>query len=177
MRNISIDLETLGILPGAAIASIGMAEFDSSGVIDSVQINVSLTSCQAAGLNVTADTVVWWFMQSEEARRNLFNPKPVLLETALRKVSKIVDQDSTLVWGNGASFDLGILAAAYRAVDQDKPWHFRHERDVRTAKDLGKRMGLKLPERPTEGHHTAIVDAEYQAEIVAAVFRQCNVRN
>lgn len=167
-KNFSIDLETMGLEPGHAVLSIGIAEFDEGGVQRTDQINVSLASCMEAGLGVDADTLVWWLGQPKEAQDKLFLPEPVSLNVALTQLNGFMSRGDgdIIVWGNGATFDLGILAAAYRAANRTPPWHFRHERDIRTAKALGKKMGMKYPDRPEVGHHQAVIDATYQARIV-----------
>lgn len=170
-RHFSIDLETMGLAPGCVIVSIGVAEFDENKVIRSDQINVSAHSCMKAGLTIDPDTVNWWLKRSDEARNALFIPPPVSLDIALNQLNGILhtpnEEDDLIVWGNGATFDLGILAAAYTAVGRTPPWHFRHERDVRTVKDIGRRMGIQYPERPELGHHLAEIDAIHQAKIVS----------
>jgi len=64
------------------------------------------------------------------------------------------------VWGNGADFDLPILAAAYKAAGGPPPWKPYNGRCYRTLKNLAP--SIKLERQGT--HHQALDDAVCQAK-------------
>lgn len=148
-----IDLETLGTKPGIVIASVAAIEFDiQTGVIGRQfyeQINIQ--SCLDAGLKVDGSTLLWWLQQPENARVEIYNApkyivdgknyvgKPLkLVLTSFNQFFSNVHREASAiqVWGNGSSFDLGILAAGYDACNKPVPWMFWNERDVRTLVEL-----------------------------------------
>jgi DNA polymerase III epsilon subunit-like protein len=58
-----IDIETLGLGPGATILSIGAVRFSTDGLGEEFYREISLQSCQAVGLEIDADTLEWWLEQ------------------------------------------------------------------------------------------------------------------
>jgi hypothetical protein len=73
------------------------------------------------------------------------------------------DYKHTFIWGNGADFDLPILAGAYQAVDRPVPWHPWNGRCYRTLKNL--LPAVAAPPRASKKHH-ALDDAIYQAMLL-----------
>lgn len=81
MNHVMVDLETMGTLPGCAVASIGAVEFEPrTGKIGaSFYLAIDLASCGALGLSCEVDTVKWWLGQTAEARAALAdNPVPCI---------------------------------------------------------------------------------------------------
>jgi len=163
---VMIDIETLGIEPGAAILSIGACTFDTEGVGETVEVSVDLESCQDRGLTIDADTLQWWLEQDEPAREVLTGGVP--LATALSELRDfITTHDPDELWANSPKFDCGHLEAAYDALDWATPWVFYQLRDVRTVQALPG--AVELEQDGTE--HDALDDAIHQAREVAATLR------
>ena len=155
---IMVDIETLGTDPGAAIASIGAVRFDADGVGEEFSRSVDLTTAQAAGLSIDAETLSWWFNQSAAARAELFGGDD--LEGAMRAFRAFV-HEADEIWANSPAFDCVILAEAFEAVDVSCPWEFWQERDYRTVKALAD----EWPNADVDGvEHNAADDARHQAE-------------
>jgi len=81
----------------------------------------------------------WWSEQSAEAQAAFDNP--VDLRIALSRFSVWLvdvcpDPSDLRLWAHGPQFDISILAAAYAAVGEPVPWHYRSPRDTRTAFDM-----------------------------------------
>lgn len=151
-----IDIESLGLEPGAAVLSIGAVRFDLDGIGDEFAVNVDLESCQDAGLEIDANTLQWWLSQDGEVQHILTGGIP--LQEALEQLSRFYG-DCTEVWANSPAFDCAHLEQAYDAVGIVKPWTYSEERDVRTV------VNLELaPDLEQEGNeHDALHDARYQA--------------
>ena len=173
MKHIMIDLETMSTAKNAAIVAIGAVEFDpATGELgETFYCNVDLGSCMEAGLDVEADTVMWWMSRSDKARARLQNDR-VPLRGALADFTTFMTQvggyDEVAIWGNGSDFDNAILQSAYRALDTQPPWNYRNNRDVRTILALapeatgGESHGVK---------HDALGDAVYQAKCVSRAWQ------
>jgi len=173
MRDIMLDLETLGVDAGSAILSIGACYWDPiNGDIgeefyNTIQISDSLNQ----GFSVTGSTIGWWLQQSDEARDALFK-HPVPIAAALIGFSNFVKTPKDNVWGNGSGFDNVILRAAYEKMNIQAPWYFQNDRDMRTLKAIAKFKGIAIPNIPREGtHHNALDDAKYQAEICSYILQ------
>ena len=125
-KHIMLDLETFSSSSRAAIVSIGAVVFDleTYTIGESFKVNVDPRSSQAAGLEIDADTVMWWMHQGEDAVKGLRNPAPLALDIALgmfRNWAFAVAGTGYYVWGNGATFDNVVLRSSYAALGQKAP--------------------------------------------------------
>lgn len=159
-RHVMIDIETLGTRPGDTILSIGAVKFSvDKGIEGEFYTTIDAESCKAAGLKAQKSTLKWWGEQSAEARAAAFKGE-LPLNLALTKLTMWMPPlDNAIVWGNGANFDNALVAAAYRAVDMDTPWHYYNDRCYRTMASMFMRTKV---ERVGTGHH-ALDDAKTQA--------------
>lgn len=167
-----LDLETMGSAAGCAIASIGAVEFDPATKVlgRTFYRVVDLDSCFRLGLGVDGSTINWWLGQSELARSALLSD-PRGIVGVLGEFAQWFPQKS-LLWSHGASFDIPVLAAAYRKIGAQVPWQFRDERDTRTVLWLtGRKMGSYA-----EGHH-ALADAKHQATVIMDALRELKASN
>ena len=121
MRDVMLDLETMGNGPRAAIVAIGAVEFDpETGTVgERFYQAVDLATAVSMGGEMDASTVLWWMQQGDEARA-AFAKGGAHLSKALMDFSTWLHErgapDDVRVWGNGAAFDNVILASAYRAA-------------------------------------------------------------
>lgn len=174
MNHCMIDLETMGTSPGCAIASIGAVIFDpEKGTVgdtaaDKFYAVVDLASCQSVGLTMDAVTVYWWLGQSQKAREALGKDKQPLRDVLKGLTSWYAQHNAKRVWCHGATFDVPILDAAYRAFETSAPWKFVDVRDTRTIFDLS---GVEI-QRNTGTHHNALDDAINQAEAVCRAYKR-----
>jgi DNA polymerase III epsilon subunit-like protein len=162
---VMLDIETLGLEPGAAILSIGAVRFDAGQLGSTYTCSISLESCQDAGLDIDAGTLEWWLDQDDDAQDVLTGGTD--LEDALEHFTTWLG-DPDEVWANSPSFDCKILEHAYEAVGLTVPWNFYQERDYRTLS--------KLPVAPEIDHdgvkHDALDDAMHQAHLAAATLKR-----
>lgn len=183
MKDVMIDLETLGTAPGCVVLSIGAVLFDPDlGVVSNAAFHrpISLASCLTAGLTINPDTVAWWARQSPQAQTILWDALStgytlghvlsdfgVWLDNLADHIPSAPRADKLRLWGNGAGFDQVILAAACRAAEISPPWNGFNDRCFRTEK-----AGWKHVEPPREGvHHDALDDARHQARWLCEIRR------
>jgi len=176
MRDVMLDLETLGNGPGCAIVAIGAVPFayhDGAAQIigNGFYQVINVASSMCFGLRADASTLQWWGEQAPEARAvidaamDATMSQPVLAALALfdrwlEEVSGKSARDSDVrIWGNGADFDNAILAHVYRVAGLEPPWKFFNNRCYRTLKNTGP----KLPLLRVGTHHNALDDARTQA--------------
>lgn len=168
MRDLMIDIETLGTAPGSVILSIGAVAFDAeSGEFgEEFYAAIDPQSAVAAGLTMDVSTLKWWMEQSEDARSAAFSgfwvlgPALNVFGTFVRRVG------ATRVWAKPPSFDLVLLESAFRACSMETPWHYKTPRDCRTLFDL---TGATQPDVGTA--HNALDDAKSQALGVIDAYR------
>lgn len=176
MNDISIDIESLGTRFDAPIISIGAVRFDrKTGKLGGeFYAEVDLQSAIDSG-KVSADTLMWWMTQSPAARQVFAKGNERQhLSTALRGLSDFVRGAgmSSMVWGNGATFDITILEHAYSRCTTGllPPWGYTNIRDMRTIVECSEldpktfaRVGV---------HHNALDDAKFQAIVISACWQQ-----
>ena len=171
MRDVMLDLETMGKCPDAAIIAIGAVEFDvkTPQIGEKFYALVNLESAVLSGGVMDASTVLWWMKQSEDAR-NQFLRVSVGIDQALADFSLWMKARAPVtevrVWGNGAAFDNVVLASAYRRLRLLPPWLFKNDRCYRTVKSLYPDVEMRR-----EGTlHNAVDDAESQARHMIDMF-------
>lgn len=173
MKDVMVDLETMGSAPGAIILSIGAVGFDPAlGLVAATRFYtvISHQSCRLAGLTHDADTLAWWKQQSVAARQVLLQA----MEAGTELASALGEFNAYLggfgpdlrLWGNGADFDNALLACAYRAVGLAPAWRFYNNRCYRTLKNLRPGIGIHRQ----GAHHNALDDAVSQAEHAVRLF-------
>lgn len=111
--HVMVDIESLGLKPGAVILSIGAVQFSDAGFGASFYRAIDVFDSLMHGLTINPETVEWWRKQSAEARGALMSdPHP--LDAALQDFAKFLDRRplETEVWAKGPDFDLVLLEAA-----------------------------------------------------------------
>ena len=170
-----LDLETFGNTTESVIVAIGAVKFEPHANTrrypaklddDGFYVNVCPRDCQNYGLEISADTVLWWLDQSAEAREAITKPEKIPLKDALSQFSDWLPDDA-VVWGNGSDFDNALLARAYEKTGLKVPWSFRNNRCYRTIKNLLPNIKIQR-----EGnHHNALDDAKSQALHLTTILR------
>jgi len=167
---IMIDLETMGTSCIAAPMSIGAVRFKLTGEIETLcHIGVDLDSCMRAGMDVDANTVMWWLGQSKENQDKVLALKKLPLKDALSMLFNTfhgMNKYTTCVWSHGSVFDIVIIENACKLVGIPIWWKYNSIRDTRTAFDVVN-YNYK-----SKGGHDALEDAMSQAEAVIAVCTQ-----
>lgn len=173
VKHVMVDIETLSVRPYASILSIGAVAFNvEDGVIDTFYINVDAKSCKDVGLHVSKDTVEWWSRQSLEARKVLtIDPQPI--GEALDKFAEWygTDRKNTVIWGNGAAFDISILESAYWNTERTIPWTPWKVQCYRTVLNLVGVSNAKIRKAESDTHHNALDDAMSQTRTLLTILR------
>jgi len=168
MKNIMLDLETMGTHSNSAIVSIGAVEFDKDlGVVDRFYKNIDIQSCLDKGLEVSGSTITWWMKRSEEARNSICK-NIIPLKDALKEFKTWIGKGNMQIWGNGAAFDNAILKNAYLKFKVDNPWPYHSDRCYRTIVCSFNQIELNR-----KGvFHNALDDAETQANHLIKIVEQ-----
>lgn len=161
IRNVMLDLETFDIKPGGIVLSIGACTFDMRERFYQI---ISLSDSRFHGFNENIETVRWWHKQDPRAYAEAVGG----VDSVLVSLNKFSDWMQSLeakkniqVWGNGADFDLPILAAYYDKLNLERPWSAYSGRCYRTLKTLLPHI---TPPKKNKMKHSALEDAVYQAQ-------------
>lgn len=138
MTDVMLDLETLGKSSGCIILSIGAVMFDpySNHYGEKFYANILQESCRNYGLFEDASTVAWWSMQDEKSKQVLLPDQKPLDIAIYQFVEWFTRNGGERIWSQGASFDIPIIEAAFRAVKIVPPWQYWNVRDTRTLYDF-----------------------------------------
>lgn len=176
---ISVDLETLGLHPFAAIIQIGAVAFNRSGeYVSKFCVTVNPKGQRAAD----PDTMRWWLDQGEAGAALLRSAysSPVSIDEALTQFAGWVRTQShpgscgvfdgpVLFRGNK---DLSWLENAYDKAGIAVPFRFRNVHEQRQFMRTAVYLGFDDLSVEREGtHHDALDDAIYQAKCAAAAVR------
>lgn len=159
-----LDLETLDTRPTSMILSVGAVTFDKHQIYEKFYSIVKLSNNTMGKFTVSADTLSWWFLQLE-ALREFSNPSNSLEDTLFAFKDFYKSCECEALWGNGSRFDNTILENAYDVMGIEKPWSYRHDMCYRTI--VSRFPKLDIPFNGTR--HSAINDAEYQAQYLIAL--------
>lgn len=168
MKQIMVDLETLGTTADSAIVSVGAVRFDleTGETHDGFYQVISLDSNLSAGRYISPDTLSWWMQQEPEARA-IFSAPSEPLHDVLENFARWIHSPDSIMWSNGADFDLPMLAHAYTHAGISLPWKYWNSRCFRTYKNL---PGAKQTKTPKQGvKHNALADAYNQAQTLCAI--------
>lgn len=169
--HVMVDLETFGTSPGCDVRSIGAVVFNPFSGTFGDEFYINLRGGTNFGLTRDPDTVAWWEQQSCAAR-NALDIDQRFIGEGLRAFSawfcELGNPSDIRLWAHGPHFDEAILGAAYRAIGERQPWHYRAPRDTRTIYDAAG--GIDIPFSGTE--HNALDDAKHQARCVVEAYRR-----
>jgi hypothetical protein len=164
MKDIMVDLETLGGSPNGVIAQIGACYFDilTGEIGECLSIKVDPISCQRAGFSIDADTVLWWLNQSPVAINAVFgeDTKPIHIFEALTKFNEFASKARD-VWSH-STFDFVILMQYFKTLNIKSKVSYKAARDIRTLVSLAN---IPKTESPRIGvHHNALDDCKFQVQ-------------
>lgn len=189
MKDLMIDVETLGLKENAVLLSIGACAFDPATGEIGETFYCAIDPRTQHGREIDASTVLWWMDQDEAARRKItdavknadllptleldtpeydeaFNNAALPINHVAMAFSAYVEQfgDNVRCWSNGA-VDHAWLNSMMTYSGFTNPIKFWNQRDYRTIKGM-------YPEIKAEDFgqaHNALDDAIKQTKHLCAI--------
>lgn len=166
MKDVMIDIETLGSRNTSLVVQIGACYFDrETGEIGN-SINLNIGYGKGEGLRgydaftTDFDTIIWWMSQPEATRELVFGGERIRIGEAVNILWNFL-QETQCVWSH-ATFDIPILENLFKEFNLKFPVPYRGMRDIRTLMDLAD---LPKSDAPRDGtHHNALDDCKYQVK-------------
>ena len=159
MKDVMIDIETLGRKPGCVVHEIAGVEFDIATMETGREFRVSIDidDAERNGLRIDDETWEWWEQQGG-----------VVLEDPENFVDGfnqfgywLTKINSDRVWSCGTCFERPILEHCFALLDLELPYHYGAGRDFRTEWDLA------FPGRRREkAKHRALEDCYEQIRLL-----------
>lgn len=177
MKDIMVDIETLGTDSNSVIISISAVAFDmtkgKTGKTFEVGINI-LEQALHGGM-IDNDTMQWWSTQSKEAKKALTRIPAEPIDDALDAFNKwlvdttSVDLKDVKLWGNGSGFDNVLIRNLYRRSGKDFVLPYWCDNDVRTLVTLAN---INTRDYKFEGiKHNGIADCKHQIRYCADAYK------
>jgi len=165
MKDVMLDLETLGTRSTSAIIQIGACYFDR----DTGEIGQTFSMNVAFDPRFTVDhrTIMWWLLLPEEARQSVAHDH-YSIDMVLQTLCGWI-KEAEYVWSH-ATFDMPILNNAFEVCGVEFPVPYKRMRDIRTLMDLADHHGNK--EERQGIHHNALDDCRFQVEYCVQAFNK-----
>ena len=168
MKNIMIDIETMGSEESAAILSIGAIIFNNQEpiVVDTNECiehkirdgevvyetatnkpyfygKASLENNLNRGRTVSASTIEWWLQQDKKAIDEILQYKDASIKNLINDFHYWVllnIKGDTKIWANGVNFDIKILENAFKQFNLSIPWGYGQICCMRSLRALEKHV-------------------------------------
>lgn len=163
------DLETLSVMPDAAVVQIGLVIGNpvTGNVVHEQRIPLTLDAQRDR--RVEYNTLCWWMQQAEDVRKGVFVGGGYAV-TPMQALASVEDAFGGYapeeVWAGPAMFDLPILTSLWGR----KPWEFWRERDLTTLRRHVDPKGTRKPPANTKAHD-ALADALWQFHYLSALLK------
>lgn len=141
MKDLFIDIEALGLVPGSAIVQLGAAVFDrDSGEID-MDLQLYLQPEKGDPWTVDLETLEWHgkqgtFPHPPAIREKLALPAGEAIDAFLDWLSEAADAGHEIddIWSWGADYDFPLLDPYFHryATGGEAPWAYWQAADART---------------------------------------------
>ena len=165
-----IDIETIGVAPGATILTIAAQSFDPLGTgYYNQQYYARITLESQENRTIDQSTIDWWATQPEAQAEAFCEEGRIDLDQALDSLGKLI-WHSNFIWCQGPTFDCTILEHAYKSYNKPIPWQYYKVRDSRTVFSLWP----GLP-KPPVSHH-ALEDCRRQIALLQTTLKHFNIK-
>jgi hypothetical protein len=174
MKDVMLDLETLGNGKNSALCQIGACYFDRhTGVVgETFKINVDVISTIRSGADLDGETVYWWLNQSEEARQSILAEPRIDINIAVILLNEFLAKENNVIIWSHATFDFVTIMETYKRLQVKPTFSFRSARDIRTLVDLAK---VSVKDVKRDGvHHDALADCLHQVKYCVEAFNRIN---
>jgi|14_taG_2_1085336.scaffolds.fasta_scaffold08161_2 exodeoxyribonuclease VIII len=164
-----LDIETLGVDPGAAILSAGVVYFNpSTGKTHDEELFL-FDPRQQPERSIEYGTMIWWMNQTREAQAHWRDSQFPNLQTEIARFVKFCKKHGDVTWwACGPHFDFVMMESLLKQQGTPAPWKFWKLRDTRTLRDL-----IDVSRLPANANaHNPIADCKRQISEVAEFHSQ-----
>jgi len=165
MKDLMLDLETMGSGYGSVITQIGACYFDrySGEIGDKFTCNVDMEDSVKEGFRIEPGAVTFWLGQPG---RTFLEPTLLTIRAALESYRAFA-KDAECVWSH-STFDFAMVQDTCQRLGI-KPVHsYRKTKDIRTLMELADTHNLDVC--PNDNAHDALSDCLYQVKYCVVAF-------
>lgn len=169
MSHIMIDIETLGIKPGAVITEISLVFFDPSTTIALPNVGkkyyLDIQEQLKHGLKINEDTLKWRI----EHGYNSEAKTPFICVRDLNNILCTSISTDDVLWAKAPSFDKVLLEALFNIFKLPIPWVYSQWQDVRTIQSYIDKSRIPFN---SDLAHDSLYDCEYQIQLVYEFYKK-----
>jgi 3'-5' exoribonuclease-like protein len=152
VKDIMLDLETLGTKSNSVITAVSLVLFDVDEHYSTEDVkrlscfreNLLIQDGLDLGCEVDGGAITFWLEQEPEARADLFDPTPRHCAPVLRDLNKWWDHhEPDRIWSH-KDFDIPALTNLYHKAKVKVPWLYKRAMDLRTIKEKALLIGIPL---------------------------------
>ena len=177
MKDIMVDIETLGTDSNSVVVSISAVTFDFLTGKTGKQFEIGINVLEQAlnGGMIDNDTMKWWSTQSRDAKKALTRIQVEDVEESLKAFNLwiaeaiSVDLKDVKLWGNGSGFDNVLIRNLYRRSGLDFVLPYWCDNDVRTLVTLANINTRDYKFTGTK--HNGIDDCKHQIKYCVDAYR------
>jgi hypothetical protein len=171
MKDLMIDIETLGTQSYSGIISIAAVQFDleTGKTGETFFRNIDFESLQKHKLQIDASTLLWWLKQKPEVLKQSLTIAKPLMEVMTEFEAFCKKTPGLRPWGNSARFDLGLIENAMKTCGMKAPWSPWNEMCVRTIANL--KPSIKKNMKFEGDAHNALADCHHQIKYLHATYK------
>ena len=177
MKDVMIDIETLGNTYDAVMIQLGACFFDrKTGEIGKTfSVNIDRESCKANGFKENAETLKWWSEQNQEIFNTITTKDLNSVDIAMKSFNDFLGKGvkDLVIWSH-ATFDF-VIVQNYLTSLKAGYLPFRGARDIRTLVDLS---GINLDNYDwSKKTHDALDDCKFQVAYCVDAMNKLNPSN
>jgi hypothetical protein len=160
MKELMLDIETLGNTPGSIVFEVGAVLFDEKGVLDTFHAFMPVAASAHRGFTIALPTLSW---RADNGRSlndiiTMSGLEGSINDTMLR-LAKFMDGVEQF-WSKG-NFDYPLMARYFDSCNLNTPWKYGQVRELRT---MLSEFGIVTPKADIS--HNALEDALQQVELL-----------
>jgi exodeoxyribonuclease VIII len=189
MKDIMLDLETLGNKENPVIIQLSAIQFDiKTGEIGKIfNYLINPMSCKTEGLEVSKSTVEWWLSQNTELVKEVLGKSIIEglnLKEVLNRFSNYLEiiranEGSLNVWGNGILSDNLWIQSAYKACNINPSIYYNEHKDVRTLVDLSRNLLIVDVKKEivfAGNQHNALDNCKHQIKYCSEIYKLLQIK-
>ena len=151
MKEMMIDIETLGLKPGCIVVEIAFVMFDLKTGLCAFPNTYLLSIREQRVMGLTSDDETWDWWQKRGGLPTGALASPIDVLGILGQFYE--EHQPQRIWARGADFDFPILRALFEAYLLECPWPYYQQCDQRTLTQLAQ---------STSPSHRALADCHRQ---------------
>ena len=177
MKDLMLDIETMGVNPNAVVIQLAAVWFDiqTGEVFDTFCVNIDEEDAVKEGFTVCESTKKWWGQQKPEILAGI-RKDTVLVKDAITDFATFLKKggEDYRIWSH-ATFDYPIVANYLRQYVGTRRFNYKNARDIRTLVDLSglDQDGFSWVKKT----HNALDDCLFQIEYCHDAYTSLYKRN